>query len=284
MQQRKMVFVLWANHLEETVASVFVTELRRMGLPVKIIGLQRQALVGSFGLAMVPDLTLEQAAPQFCQACCLILPGPIERMNIFSQHPRLCELMAFIAIQGIFVVAASPAGTEQIGNAEYSSSIAPLIYPIDDGLFSFARNLASRLMSETRSPVAVTDAATAKTTQGTRQHFHRSKEGFLERSILRVAGSSLTGMLAGAVAGQIRQRQRSELQAIGMGAVYKTVKAVIIAQEYLRPEGISLACIPHFVEAGTVEDPRTAVRFTVYQRMDDAVAEPPNSWENSVYI
>ena len=63
IQNNDYIFVLWASEFEETTATIFVTELRQAGLPVKIVGLTRRISKGAHGLALVPDITLEQAIP-----------------------------------------------------------------------------------------------------------------------------------------------------------------------------------------------------------------------------
>ena len=89
--------------------------------------------------------------------------------------------------------------------------------------------------------------------------------------MFRVANGSRIALVAGAIAGQMRQRQQSEIQAIGMIAVYRMLKAVITAQNYLVAEEIHLVCEPEFVEATIGDKKRTAVRLTVRTQGDDAV-------------
>ena len=54
------VFVLWGKGFYEASATIFVTELRRAGLRVKVVGLTQRRTSGAFGLALVPDVTLDQ--------------------------------------------------------------------------------------------------------------------------------------------------------------------------------------------------------------------------------
>jgi hypothetical protein len=65
------VFVLWGDNFEEATAVIFVTELRRTGRLVKLVGLHPPPINGARGVALVPDLMLDQAprlGEFFCRA------------------------------------------------------------------------------------------------------------------------------------------------------------------------------------------------------------------------
>lgn len=82
-------------------------------------------------------------------------------------------------------------------------------------------------------------------------------------SVIKVAASSRSTSVAGAIAGVIREQGHAEVQAIGAGAVNQAVKAVAIARGYLELDGIEIICVPHFSEVIIDEKERTAVRLTV---------------------
>lgn len=84
--------------------------------------------------------------------------------------------------------------------------------------------------------------------------------------ILKVSSKSSPNMVAGALAGVIREQGTAELQAIGAGAVNQAVKAVAIARGFLSPLDIDLICIPGFVEVMINEEMRTAVKLLVETR------------------
>ncbi|NJN98486.1 MAG: DJ-1/PfpI family protein [Anaerolineales bacterium] len=73
-RHRDYVFVLWADQFEEAPATIFVTELREAGLRVKVVGATPAPISGLHGLALVPDLTLDQALTLLAQVICLIIP------------------------------------------------------------------------------------------------------------------------------------------------------------------------------------------------------------------
>jgi len=83
---------------------------------------------------------------------------------------------------------------------------------------------------------------------------------------IRVAAQSKATAVAGAIAGIIRERGRTEVQAIGAGAVNQAVKAMAIARGFLALEGVDIICIPAFADVDIDGQERTAIRFTVEPR------------------
>ncbi len=81
--------------------------------------------------------------------------------------------------------------------------------------------------------------------------------------ILKVSSHSVPNMVAGAIAGVLRDEQEVEVQAVGAGATNQAVKAIAIARGYLAPSGIDLICVPSFVNVQIHEADRTAIRFIV---------------------
>ena len=81
--------------------------------------------------------------------------------------------------------------------------------------------------------------------------------------IIKVAATSLTTSVAGAIAGVIRENGRADVQAIGASAVNQAVKAIAIAHGYLQTDAIDIVCRPRFVEVDIGGQERTAMRFGV---------------------
>lgn len=81
--------------------------------------------------------------------------------------------------------------------------------------------------------------------------------------VLKVSAKSSPNLVAGALAGVIRETGRAELQTIGAGALNQAVKAVAIARGFLAPSGIELVCIPSFTEITIEDDVRTAIKLLV---------------------
>lgn len=87
-----------------------------------------------------------------------------------------------------------------------------------------------------------------------------------EVTTLKVSSCTRPSSTAGAVAGMIREGHTAAVQAIGIGAVYRAVKAVVRARAFLQRDGIDIVCIPTFstFELNGLET--TAVRLEVVRR------------------
>ena len=87
-----------------------------------------------------------------------------------------------------------------------------------------------------------------------------------EVKALKVSASSRPTLVAGAIAGMVRERGRAEVQAIGAAAINQAVKAVAIARGYMAPAGVDLVCIPGFIDVVVDSEARTAIRFLIEPR------------------
>jgi stage V sporulation protein S len=85
-------------------------------------------------------------------------------------------------------------------------------------------------------------------------------------NIIRVAGTSRTSAVAGAIAGVFRDNKRAEVQAIGAIAVNQAVKALALARGYLQEDGYEVIFFAEFVDVEIEEKTRTAIKFTVESR------------------
>jgi stage V sporulation protein S len=81
--------------------------------------------------------------------------------------------------------------------------------------------------------------------------------------LIKVSATSRTALVAGAIAGTIRDHQRAEVQAVGAGAVNQAVKALTLATEYLKEDGILISFEPEFAEITIEGQMRTAIKFVV---------------------
>jgi stage V sporulation protein S len=84
--------------------------------------------------------------------------------------------------------------------------------------------------------------------------------------IIKVAATSRSTAVAGAIAGVMREKGQVDVQAIGAGAVNQAVTAVTIARGYLELDGIDIICVPSFVEVIIDNQERTAVRLSIEKR------------------
>lgn len=87
-----------------------------------------------------------------------------------------------------------------------------------------------------------------------------------EVEILKVSANSRPSLVAGAIAGVVRQFGRVEIQAIGAGATNQAVKAIAIARGYLITSSIDIFCIPAFIDVMIDNEERTAIKFIVDNR------------------
>jgi len=143
-----IIFVLWGDNFEEAAATIFVTELREAGLRVKVVGLTPPNIKGSRGLALVPDLTLEQALPLAGQSVCLVIPCASPGIKRLNNDPRLGQL---------FRLARSNKAKFVVGQLRESDitdfgllllyAERVFMYPDREDLVKFARKLADSLLT-----------------------------------------------------------------------------------------------------------------------------------------
>ena len=84
--------------------------------------------------------------------------------------------------------------------------------------------------------------------------------------IIKVAATSRTSAVAGAIAGIFREQKFANVQAIGASAVNQAVKALALARNYLAEDGYDVVCIPEFVDVEIDGNVRTAIRLNVVER------------------
>jgi stage V sporulation protein S len=84
--------------------------------------------------------------------------------------------------------------------------------------------------------------------------------------IIKVKATSRTAAVAGAIAGVFRENKRAEVQAIGAGAVNQAVKALVLAKGYLAEDGMSVVCMPEFVDVDIDGKVRTAIKLVIELR------------------
>ncbi len=84
--------------------------------------------------------------------------------------------------------------------------------------------------------------------------------------IIRVAATSRSTAVAGAIAGVVREHGRAEVQAIGAGAVNQALKAAAIARGFLALDGLDVVCVPTFSDVEIGGQERTAIRLAIEPR------------------
>lgn len=89
----KRVLVLLADGFEEMECVIIVDVLRRGGLDVTLAGLAEGARVGSHGIRIVPDCSLEQVADTSSGFAALVLPGGMPGARNLREDARVLELI-----------------------------------------------------------------------------------------------------------------------------------------------------------------------------------------------
>ena len=84
--------------------------------------------------------------------------------------------------------------------------------------------------------------------------------------VIKVSANSRTSSVAGAIAGIIRDHKHAEVQAIGAGAVNQAMKALVLAIQYLKEDGIQVYCVPEFTDVTIDDKVRTAIKLVIEVR------------------
>lgn len=144
------VFVLWGDRFEEAPATIFITELRQAGLRVKIVGITPRPILGTHGLGLIADLTLDQALPLAAQARCIIIPLPAPDLHRLKNDPRLQQFFDLAhQNQASFVVGPlKGVALHELELFPVSALDAILVYPEREPLLGFARELPRSLLAD----------------------------------------------------------------------------------------------------------------------------------------
>ncbi|RBW68431.1 stage V sporulation protein S [Bacillus taeanensis] len=85
-------------------------------------------------------------------------------------------------------------------------------------------------------------------------------------NVLKVSSKSNPNSVAGAIAGALRERGNTEIQAIGAGALNQAIKAIAIARGFVAPGGVDLVFVPAFTDILIDNENRTAIKLLVGPR------------------
>ncbi len=94
------VFVLWGERFEKPIATLCIARLRKAGLTVKIVGLRSHSSIGTHGIALVPELPLQDALLQASRAACIIVPCTSPYVGHIDNDPRVRRLFAAAQANG----------------------------------------------------------------------------------------------------------------------------------------------------------------------------------------
>jgi hypothetical protein len=142
------VFVLWGDRFREAEAAIFVTKLRDAGLRVKVVGLTPHELDGAHGLALVPDLSLDQALPLASRAIGVIIPATLSGLKRLQNDPRVRQFFQQADHHRAYFVLGSVNKADVMGLGWLPVSVDRVIcYPSFEDLMMFTQGLATRFLS-----------------------------------------------------------------------------------------------------------------------------------------
>ena len=96
------------------------------------------------------------------------------------------------------------------------------------------------------------------------------RESGREPHTLTIASASRAGVVAGAIAGKVREGLQPILKGIGAESVHIAVRSVAIAQKYLEEDSLQICVVPMFAEeapkkdAGGAAETRTVMVIKCY--------------------
>jgi transcriptional regulator GlxA family with amidase domain len=144
-----LVFVLWGYYCDEAVASIFVTEFRKAGLLVKLVGISGSRTAGAHGLALTPDLMLSEAVTLAHQVGAVVFPCAAQHWRRFANDPTLSDLLHQVQTQQARLIVGADAAVEALASldllADQPGAVSVEVYPGGEALIPFAQQLAQDL-------------------------------------------------------------------------------------------------------------------------------------------
>jgi hypothetical protein len=139
---RKYIFVLWGESFDEAIATIFITELRKAGLRVKLLCLSGQRAAGMHGLQLGCDVSLTQALPLVADTLCVVVPCSAGSLRRFANDPRLVDFLVDAQQHGARLIVGQGLDTETGLPGDPLLALTPEVCPSDEALIEFVRGLA----------------------------------------------------------------------------------------------------------------------------------------------
>ncbi|MCB9137795.1 MAG: hypothetical protein H6642_05550 [Caldilineaceae bacterium] len=98
------VLIIWGKGFDEVDAITFASAMRQSGMRTKIVGIDGANRTGNLGIALMPDMTLEQGIELLSLTVCIILPCHSRQWHRLTQDPRYRMLMQTAAERNIYMV------------------------------------------------------------------------------------------------------------------------------------------------------------------------------------
>ncbi len=93
MAENDAVFVLWGEGCDEALAVAWVSRLRAEGRRVYLVGVSGRRNRGSYGVAIMPDIGLDEALGLVQEVALVIIPSGEDALHLFHRDPRFDELL-----------------------------------------------------------------------------------------------------------------------------------------------------------------------------------------------
>jgi len=92
-ESETIILILWGSRFDEAIAAICVSELRRLGWPIRVVGLTGRSSRGRGGLGVKPDIMLESARQLLRETTAIIIPCDLEIWRAMHHDPRLREFL-----------------------------------------------------------------------------------------------------------------------------------------------------------------------------------------------
>jgi hypothetical protein len=154
------IFIFWLERFDETSAAIFITQLRRSGCRVKLVGIAGMQSKGEHGLALVPDLMIDQALALADRANCVVFPCSMTGLQRLQNDPRITDFLRRAERNHAQFLIGPTLRPKTQQSSSTVRPISPSIlvaqvneYPDDEHLVRFARELAHSLMANGKGTV-----------------------------------------------------------------------------------------------------------------------------------
>ena len=122
-----MVYILLADGFEEAEALVPADLLRRAGAEVKLVGVTGQVVTGAHGIAVVSDLTVEQAQAEGMEL--LVIPGGLPGVTNVAASAKAMELVEAASESDCYLAAICAAPSIVLGPVGILNGRKATCYP-----------------------------------------------------------------------------------------------------------------------------------------------------------
>ena len=123
------VFVLWGDRFDAEIAVIFVSQLRRVGLNVKIVGINGMAVTGQHRIVLRPDMLLGEVMDLADETICVVLPCDVVALKRLHEDPRVISFISEAFHHSAYCVALSAAALAETGFSESAGAqVRPYYY------------------------------------------------------------------------------------------------------------------------------------------------------------